>query len=329
MIKHNSYYSGSSFSLVFLFCLTIFISNHSQAQNKVKVPPDDDLALTFSKGDQKRINRAKEKLETIEKSVLAEAEALYNPLLITTDSTTEANKDAFFKMKGVSDEFRDANEVIFSIQQEYILEFWKKKIKGLYIKELVRTKTMEREANLYYRSAQEKRQLVLTTSDYNKGYQILVSAINLEFTAIKKQGRALRKYQDWPVAYSYAWEEVVKPDEIPNNMQHFAAVDTIKKTADTIKKEDEVPLFSPIIFKVQIAAHTIPLSENYLKTLYPGTHKIDMIYEDGWYKYSIGAYSSFQQASELMRETNVPRAFVVAYQAGKKIKIKEALKQSK
>jgi len=84
-------------------------------------------------------------------------------------------------------------------------------------------------------------------------------------------------------------------------------------------------LMKEVIFKVQIAAHTQPLSEEYLNTVYKGTIKLDMIFEEDWYKYSIGRYKSFDEAEATRIESNIKKAFVVAYQEGKKISTQEAI----
>jgi len=70
----------------------------------------------------------------------------------------------------------------------------------------------------------------------------------------------------------------------------------------------------------------MPLTNEYLKSLYNGDLKIDMIFEDDWYKYSIGRYLSFDEAEATCRECNIKKAFVVAYEAGKHISIQDALR---
>jgi hypothetical protein len=84
-------------------------------------------------------------------------------------------------------------------------------------------------------------------------------------------------------------------------------------------------LLKEVIFKVQIAAHTMPLSEEYLNLIYKGSIPIDMIFEENWYKYSIGRYSTFEEAEATLIETNIKKAFVVAYSEGKKMSTREAI----
>ncbi|MDP4225676.1 MAG: hypothetical protein Q8910_04785 [Bacteroidota bacterium] len=293
----------------------------SVVAQKVDIPADDNLNLAYSKSDQRKIDKANSQIEE-SKKLMGEAETLFQPDISLADSNKECNKTAYLKMKEASDAFSNANKIKYETNEKYIARFWEK-VHGVYVKELVPTKTLERESKIYYKAAQDKRQQSLLMTNYTKAYMNLVSSLNLEFTAIQKQNRVLRKYQDWPVLYAYDWEEKVKPDEVPNNPSNFAVVDSSKKSVNAEKKEE---LIAPVIFKVQIAAHTIPLSEQYLRTLYTGNYRIDMIYEDGWYRYSIGTFDNFKAANDLLNKTDVPRAFVIAYQNGKKIKVKEAVK---
>jgi hypothetical protein len=82
-------------------------------------------------------------------------------------------------------------------------------------------------------------------------------------------------------------------------------------------------------YKVQIAAHTVPMDDAYLKTIYAGNMEIDLIMEDNWYKYSIGNFKTFEEAVKLLNNINVEKAFIVAYQSGKKINLKKALEITK
>jgi hypothetical protein len=77
---------------------------------------------------------------------------------------------------------------------------------------------------------------------------------------------------------------------------------------------------------VQIAAHTKPLTNEYLNLIYKGSLPVDMIFEDEWYKYSIGRYNNFEEAESTRVGCDIKKAFVVAYREGKKIPAQEALR---
>lgn len=77
---------------------------------------------------------------------------------------------------------------------------------------------------------------------------------------------------------------------------------------------------SEIIYKVQIAADRAPLSQNVLKKLYYGDREMERINEDGWYKYSIGDFETFEEADQYRKSLGVKDAFVVAYRGSKRLR---------
>jgi hypothetical protein len=80
-----------------------------------------------------------------------------------------------------------------------------------------------------------------------------------------------------------------------------------------------------VSFSVQIAACRMPLSDEFLHRIFKGSQKIDMIQENGWYKYSINAGKTYSEASETKRNCRVVNAFIVAYSNGQRLKISNAL----
>ena len=94
-----------------------------------------------------------------------------------------------------------------------------------------------------------------------------------------------------------------------------------KKRKKTVANRDNPVINSQkgIIFKVQIAADKMRLSEEALKNIYAGTEKIDINEEDGWYKYSVGELSSYDHVEKLKKSISVDGAFIVAYKNGVKV----------
>lgn len=74
-----------------------------------------------------------------------------------------------------------------------------------------------------------------------------------------------------------------------------------------------------IIFRVQIAADRTPLSQSTLRKIYYGQHNVAMIEESGWYKYSIGDFTSYNEANRFRNSSGVGDAFIVAYKDGIKM----------
>ena len=84
------------------------------------------------------------------------------------------------------------------------------------------------------------------------------------------------------------------------------------------------PQSSDIIFKVQIAASRVPITRAQLWAIYPGNYTVEVVQEDGWYKYRIGRFRLYSYASRVVEESGVDEAWVVPYLNGKQIKLSDA-----
>lgn len=81
-----------------------------------------------------------------------------------------------------------------------------------------------------------------------------------------------------------------------------------------------------IVFKVQIAADNNEISSEKIHNIYSGFENLSKFEEDGWRKYAIGKFMSFDKANELRKKCNVKGAFVIAFKGNKKINVLEAKK---
>lgn len=85
-----------------------------------------------------------------------------------------------------------------------------------------------------------------------------------------------------------------------------------------------------ILFRIQIAADNIEVPDEKLKAIYSGTMKVDhIVNKNGWHKYSIGEFSTYEKALELKLSCGVEGAFIVGYKNNVKIDILEAIRLSK
>ena len=73
-------------------------------------------------------------------------------------------------------------------------------------------------------------------------------------------------------------------------------------------------------YRVQIAACRLALDEQTLHDIYNGAESITELFENNWYKYTIGEYTNFFPARMLRDKIQIPGAFVIAYLHGKRIK---------
>ncbi|MBS2100205.1 SPOR domain-containing protein [Carboxylicivirga linearis] len=115
--------------------------------------------------------------------------------------------------------------------------------------------------------------------------------------------------------------EVIPTDTVP-------AIEEIveEKPEEVIVPVVEVtePVKQPeVYFSIQIIADKAPVVETRLKQVYNGSRSIIMNEGDGWYRYSVGKFNSYDQANSIMKSEGI-KGFVVAYSNGKRITTAQA-----
>jgi hypothetical protein len=288
-----------------------------------------ELNIKFDALEIKKLERAARLIQ--EGAVLMqEANNMYTALtdLEKKERYSSDYNNALKKLFESSETTRQAYELAFSVYRLKNVSFWQKMNR-----ENHRASGMEK-AKYYEGTALRsqnrsviRRQQVLESDRYEYSIEIMADALEYEILAVRDQGRSLQICVDYPVEYNYGWDDDKSLEEIVKLLKdpivHEPPKD-IFATVDKTVKVDSV-LMKEVIFKVQIAAHTMPLSQEYLNLFYKGDLPIDLIFEEDWYKYSIGIYRTFEEADAKNREINIKKAFVVAYCEGKKITIQQAL----
>jgi tetratricopeptide (TPR) repeat protein len=89
---------------------------------------------------------------------------------------------------------------------------------------------------------------------------------------------------------------------------------------DDIRKNND-----DFYFRVQIAASKIKISDIQLKTIYGGIKETRFFKEDGLYKYYIEETFSYPNAKQVLKESGVQNAFIVAYKGNTKWNLNEAI----
>ena len=79
-----------------------------------------------------------------------------------------------------------------------------------------------------------------------------------------------------------------------------------------------------IVFKVQIAADTKEISSDKIHNIYSGFENVDRFDEDGWHKYAVGEFDSFEEANKLRKNSGVKGAFVIAFRGNAKMNVLDA-----
>ncbi len=86
---------------------------------------------------------------------------------------------------------------------------------------------------------------------------------------------------------------------------------------------------SGLLFRIQVAASRVPLTMGQLKRIYSGNYPVEMILEDGWYKYQFMGVRLYSDALQIIRNVTSNGVFIVAYENGIKTDLAEAVKKNK
>ena len=84
------------------------------------------------------------------------------------------------------------------------------------------------------------------------------------------------------------------------------------------------PQSSDITFMVQVAASRIPLTRSQVWAIFPGNFTIEVVREDGWYKYRVTGFRLYSEANRVAMESGVRDAWVLSYQQGKQVNLPDA-----
>jgi len=84
-----------------------------------------------------------------------------------------------------------------------------------------------------------------------------------------------------------------------------------------------------VIFRIQVAASRIPVTKEQLARIYNGHYPVEMIMEEGWYKYQFLGVRLFSDAIRIIRDVKSWGVFIVAYEDGIKQNLAEAVKKNK
>ena len=312
-------------SLLLLLVVSFFEATYSQSTS---VMFTSELNIKFDGLEIKKLERSSKLINDGELR-LQEARNLYNNLseLEKKERFSSAYQNALKKLFESSETTKQAYELAFSVFRTKNEVFWQKMNRTNHrASGMEKAKYYEGTALKNQHRSQIRRQQVLETDRFEYSLEIMEDALEYEKLSVRDQGRALQICVDYPVEYNYGWDDDKSLEEIVRILKDPILHEPPKDIFATVDRTVAVDssLIKEVIFKVQIAAHTIPLSQEYLNLFYKGDLAIDLIYEENWYKYSIGIYPNFEEAEATRQELNIKKSFVVAYCEGKKVSIKEA-----
>lgn len=144
-----------------------------------------------------------------------------------------------------------------------------------------------------------------------------------------------------PVAFTEIQEEEPAPEPVVTETSSFQEIEeepiaqpeVYAPVEEAVAAEPE-PVYVPaassipgeVVFRVQVAAARQQMNDQELARIYNKGGNVVEIVEDDWYKYQIEAGDNFQQALDIMRNSGVEKAFMVAYKGDVKISVAEARK---
>jgi hypothetical protein len=327
-----------TFYIAFIISVSLLFTTQGFSQPFSPSDFQKGVALDFSIIDEKRIEKG---IKLINEAYEIEKEAILAIEAIAEDEklkqTVPGYKKAVKRLVQASESYREGFMILYTVFQENSIKFkdTQRKINH-YAAGVNKAKFYERKASKAYSRALSIRDLLLEMEKFDLIQYKMAEALELEKLSIRDRGRALQIYQDFPVEYDYGWEDDVTEEQVNAAFKDPAIsrppddLFVQAKKAAVTEDAPEKPAEAPIVFHVQIAAHTVKMSDEYIEEhIYQGSEPVTEIFEDNWYKYIIGRYDNFNDAKELLIASRVRKAFVVAYQGGKRLTIKQALAKIK
>ena len=123
--------------------------------------------------------------------------------------------------------------------------------------------------------------------------------------------------EDLSVEQYQEYQDMTIQDKVEEAKQ---AAQTELKLVEIHEGEEDklkvLPADENIIYRVQLAANKAMLTQRALQSIYYGKKQVEMILEDGWFKYSIGDFEDYKSADKFRSQCGVQNAFIVAYRKG-------------
>ena len=229
------------------------------------------------------------------------------------------------------DNFHGAAVRKYQLFHEDIQKFYKQSSSA----KIDSSKSLEKLAHDAFADAEVKVQIVYHTVNQGEQFDIYTRAYVLEQIGLLYQHKIYAMFLNWNTVVLNQIDKEIESllkNEPLNNYSEDKDKQMIKDSIvykevlihDTIIVKKEYP---EIIYRVQIAASKVPVSIPELQKIYPSNGTIHTRIENGWYKYSVGMFSSYREAQKYKINIGVKDAFVIAYINNKRVDISKALKE--
>jgi len=118
---------------------------------------------------------------------------------------------------------------------------------------------------------------------------------------------------------------VVIPSTHKTTTNVSALEETTQENATVKKTSHDITGRNDFLYRVQIAASEVRLSDTYLKKIYHGNNEIHTFEEERKYKYYILETPNYFVADQTLKKTNIDHAFISAYKRDVKVPLEEAI----
>jgi hypothetical protein len=257
-----------------------------------------ELSLNLDKSEQRKVEKVN--------LLMTDAEALLEKALQQTDKAKTSSTLNLSLEKCAT-----ASEILKDLYDVVVEDFYKKSNR-IYINKFDHARYYDQKADGYMMKAKRMLEKRDSVSDLKDIQQCSADAFDAYTLAMIQQMRAMKIYQDFPIEYPYEWDDFFKQHQIILAREEATKV-TQNKEYKAEKEKVVKESFKMIYFRVQIAAHTIQITESQLKPMYSGKLPIMETKEGDWYKYTIGNFEHYEQALDLLKTCQVKKAFIVAY----------------
>lgn len=290
-----------------------------------------ELNIKLSPASEKRLEKAVDQLNEasdIEERALAAFESMPEDELL--EGVSKNYQKAIKLLIASSELYRNGHGTIHQVFYDNCEKFYAEMRKmNHYASGMQKAKYYRIKGKASYEHSDLLRNIVQESDKPGWIQYKMAEAFENERLAIRDYGRALQIYQDFPVEYQYGWVDDVTAEEVEEAFKD----PNINRPPDDLFVQQENDELSdtlrepPVVFKVQIAAHTIQMTQDDLRSIYSGSRHVEESHIDQWYRYTIGEFGDYEEANSVLKESGVKRAFVVAYQEGERLTIKAALQK--
>lgn len=270
----------------------------------------------------------------------AEADNMYKDIqkLLMQSNYTDNKKEKRKKKKKAEKLANKANKKrikaydIYEASNKIRLEIYHKKLDAIRPKNDAQIANAglkyEKDAEQLFKEAKNRRKKI------NKSYTDI--QLNNEMKEIKliQQSAfnilldAFAVYYEWPTS-TYKKQAPIHQASSSNDENELIVFDDSPdaryENIENIER-NEYNIEHGIIFRVQIMAMRRQASKKELIGIYTGEQEIFEKYEDGWYKYSIGSFKSYEAAKSFCTADGIEGSFITVYKNGKRIAVEDALR---